>query len=106
MNQTPEEVTLFAELDDNLRSGTLQKDALIQVFSQYSDIYFPLLPQPELSDKLTALYCEGMIDKNQLNEYFASLCLYVSHAAFHPGTASNQTETLPLFVINKTIGEW
>lgn len=40
MNQTPEEVTLFAELNDNLRNGTLQKDALIQVFSQYSDIFF------------------------------------------------------------------
>ncbi|MEK3915776.1 spore germination protein [Paenibacillus sp. FSL H7-0331] len=105
MNQTPEEVTLFAELDDNLRNGTLQKDAMIQVFSQYSDIYFPPVPQQELSDKLTVLYCEGMIDKNQLNEYFASVCLYASHAAFHLDTASDQTETLPLFVIKKTIEE-
>ncbi|WP_240420637.1 spore germination protein [Paenibacillus periandrae] len=105
MNQTPEEVTLFAELNDNLRNGTLQKDALIQVFSRYADIYFPPVPQQELSDKLTVLYCEGMIDKNQLNEYFASVCLHASHAAFHLDTAADQTETLPLFVIRKTIEE-
>ncbi|MDF2652969.1 MAG: gerXA [Paenibacillus sp.] len=105
MNQPPEESRLFAELDTRLRSGSLLTGQLKEVFSQYSDIRFPPLPQLEMPDKLTALYCEGMIDKSELNVYCTRVCQYINRTLIKPDEESDYSEELPIFEIIRTASE-
>jgi len=102
MDQSPVEMTLFAELDLELRTGKLNADNLKKAFAHYADINFLSPPQPELLDKLTPFYCEGMVDKNQLNQYFSRVCHFVG---LHPDEASGHAEEMPLYESIQTIGE-
>lgn len=96
MQFSPEEAALYAELEGHLHNGTLRKETLERVFSRQSDIFFPPIPQPEPSNRLTALYCESMIDKVQLNEYFARACQFVCEEEPHSEKASERKEVLPV----------
>lgn len=103
--QSPEEAKLFTKLETELQSGSLMADQLKQSFSPYADILFPSLQELELSDKLTALYCEGMIDKTQLNEYLIRVCQFINQASSSPNNPPDHPEELPLLEIKQTIGE-
>ncbi|UVI32993.1 spore germination protein [Paenibacillus spongiae] len=106
MNRSPEEDALYTELDARLHSGKLTVAELKTAFSRYSDISFPNLPQMEERDNLTALYCEGMIDKVQLNEYLARMCQYaVNQSSPNESLRSACSDELPLFDIKHTIGD-
>ncbi|WP_054024477.1 spore germination protein [Bacillus sp. FJAT-28004] len=105
MNQSIEESKLFAELETRLHSGNLQKSHLKDAFSCYSDIQFPPLPQLEMQDKLTAFYCEGMVDKTELNVYFTRMCQYINGLLTHPGEVQDFVEELPLYEIKMTAGD-
>jgi len=105
MNQSPEESTLFKQLDTDLQSGNLMKKQIVDAFSHYSDIQFPPLPQLEMQDKLTAFYCEGMIDKTELNVYFIRMCQYINSLLIHHDEVQEFKEELPLFEIKKTAEE-
>ncbi|MEK3883235.1 spore germination protein [Paenibacillus sp. PL2-23] len=70
-------VDLFQELDAELHSGLLKRERLEEVFRRYTDFQFPMPPPYPGEMELTAVYCEGMIDKVQLNEYFVGLCQFV-----------------------------
>ncbi|MFD0715345.1 spore germination protein [Paenibacillus sp. GCM10027626] len=114
MNPSSEEAALFAELDMRLRSGDLLIEQLKGAFSRYADISFPELPQLEQArpqtdkqiNKLTVFYCEGMVDKIQLNEYLAKIC---QHALNQPPAGANESskyvDDLPLFEIKFSIGD-
>ncbi|NIK76821.1 hypothetical protein FHS15_001946 [Paenibacillus castaneae] len=105
MNQSPEEAMLFEKLEFELRNKSLTAEQLKQSFSSYSDIQFPSLPEFEMSDKLTALYCEGMVDKTQLNEYLTRVCQYINHTFSHLNDASDNSDELPLLEVKETIGD-
>jgi hypothetical protein len=105
MNQSPEESMLFADLDIRLRSGSLLKSQLKETFSIYSDIQFPPLPHLEISDQLTAFYCEGMVEKMELNTYFYTACQYINRLPIHSDEVPEYSEEMPLFQINWTSEE-
>ncbi|RKP57368.1 spore germination protein [Cohnella endophytica] len=103
MQLSPEEAALYAELEDRLSKGTLQNEELKRGFSRHADIFFPPLPQPESSDRLTAFYCESMIDKNQLNGYFARVCQFAYEGASNSEETPDQSDRLPVMKLKKTI---
>src|SRR5690606_11119918 len=78
MNQTNEQSEISADLDTQLNNGNLSLSKLKEVLQVYADIQFPTLPQMEISDKLLAYYCEGMIDKTEMNKYFINVCEYLN----------------------------
>ncbi|RKN84561.1 spore germination protein [Paenibacillus ginsengarvi] len=99
-----EETKLFAELESHLRGGTMRPEQLRQVLASYCDILFPPPPLPELSGKLTAFYCEGMVDKTELNKFFVPICLFASRRASEPEEASADSDSmLPVFVRKHSI---
>ncbi len=103
MNPSPEEAALFAELDTRLKSGNLQISQLKEAFSLYADMSFPTL-QLEMTDKLTAVYCEGMVDKIQLNEYLTRMCQYVMNQPLSGiNERSDDLDELPIFEMKHTI---
>lgn len=102
MNQLLEESKLFVDLETSLKSGNLRKSQLIDVFSNYSDVQFPPLPQLEMQDKLTAFYCEGMVDKTELNIYFTRMCQYINAMLCGTDEVQAQVDELPLFAIKTT----
>ncbi|TVY02027.1 spore germination protein [Cohnella terricola] len=99
------EASLFAELDDQLSRGRWNEELLRKTMSVYADIVFPSIQQTELADKLVAFYCEGMVDRMQLNTYFASICHYMTAIANHPDIASEYSEKLPLYSSKSTTAE-
>jgi hypothetical protein len=105
MNLSPEESRLFAEQDAWLRGGSLLTGQLQEAFAQYSDIIFPALPQLEVSDQLTAFYCEGMIDKTELNSYFTRVCQYINRLSVNLEDVPKYSDEMPLFDINWTFGD-
>jgi len=104
MNQSLEESKLFVDLETSLHSGSLRKSQLIDAFSIYSDVQFPPLPQLEMQDNLTAFYCEGMVDKTELNIYFTRMCQYITGMLKGTGEGQEQVDELPLFAM-KTSAE-
>lgn len=105
MNQSSEESTLFAQLDIDLRNGSLLVDQLKQSFLLYADIKFPSLAQFETSEKLTACYCEGMVDKSQLNEYLTRICKYINNKVSYTIEGKGYSEELPLIETKNSIGD-
>lgn len=96
MIEAQEEKAMFAELDESLRRGTLDAESLKQALAPYMDISFPTIPVEENAGKLTALYCEGMVDKHQLNEYLVVACQFASQAALPNKEGSIPLHELPL----------
>lgn len=105
MNQSTDESMLFAEVNDQLNKASLSGEQLQSAFSLYSDIIFPSLPELEYPDKLTALYCEGMIDKTELNQYFSRVCQYINQTLRQPNLVSKPPDDLPLFEVQTTMQE-
>lgn len=104
MKTSPEEKALFADLDILLSKGSLKISRLKEVLSFYADIHFPTLPELETANKLTAFYCEGMVDKIQLNEYLSKMCQYIiNQPSLDPLSFSKDLESLPIFEINHTL---
>lgn len=104
MDKSTEEGMLFTQLDDELRNGSLGINLVKQTFSPYADILFPSLQEFELSDQLTAFYCEGMIDKTSLNEYILRVCQFIIQTSFNPNV-TDLSEDLPLLEMKQTSGE-
>ncbi|MGG1551355.1 spore germination protein [Paenibacillus ferrarius] len=100
MNQSPEESLLFAEQDACLKSGSLLIEQLQDAFASYSDIVFPAIPQLVISDQLTAFFCEGMIDKTELNAYFTRTCQYINQLSIHVEDIPKYSDEMPLFNLN------
>lgn len=106
MNKSQEESMLFEEQDTELRSGSLLTSKLKEAFSHYSDVQFPLLPQFDFSDQLTAFYCEGMIEKTELNAYFSRACHYINRLHVDlDEVVSVYTDEMPILEINRSFGE-
>jgi len=99
------EANRFAELDRQLSSGNWNGELLVQAMSVYADIVFPTIQQPELAEKLIAFYCEGMVDKRQLNTYFASICRYMAAIEANPDISAEYSEKLPLFATKNTTSQ-
>ncbi|OAS14923.1 spore gernimation protein GerA [Paenibacillus oryzisoli] len=91
---------LFVDQDACLKSGSLLIEQLQEVFTSYSDIVFPAIPQLEVSNQLTAFFCEGMIDKSELNAYFTRACQYINQVSLHVVDVPNYSEEMPLFDLN------
>lgn len=100
MNPSPEELMLFAEQDACLKNGSLLIGQLQEVFTPYSDIIFPEIPQLEVSHRLTAFFCEGMIDKTELNAYFTRACQYINQLSIHIEKDTKYSEEMPLYDLN------
>ncbi|MFC5406176.1 spore germination protein [Cohnella soli] len=105
MNPLPDESKLFAEQETRLQSGSLLTGQLKEAFSPYSDILFPPLPQLEVSDRLIAFYCEGMIDKTELNLYIYRACKHIIRLSSNVEEDQKHSEEMPLFEINRTFRE-
>lgn len=105
MNKSSEK-TLFLEEETLLRDGTLLKGQLQEAFAKHSDIQFPTLPQLEWSDHMTAFYCEGMIEKTEMNAYFTRSIHYINRLTNNlDEIVLEYSEEMPLFEINRTFGE-
>ncbi|MFD0958459.1 spore germination protein [Paenibacillus chungangensis] len=98
MNKNQQEEMLYAGMESLLQEGELTLAALKRQLDLYADVHFPPLPQLEKANKLTALYCQGMTDKVQLNEYFVRICQFVLHAEAHRDSQNTTDEhhELPL----------
>lgn len=105
MNGERKERELFSEYETALQSGSLHEGMLKQAFSRYMDIYFPVIPDngEEAEAKLVALYCEGMIDKKQLNDYFSQVCQYVSGSSVETTDLQGDHQELPLMNKEQTM---
>ncbi|MBD3921979.1 spore germination protein [Paenibacillus sp. PR3] len=102
MTLSPEEQGLYASLDQELRSGKLNRALLVQAFSAQADIVFPSVVNMGGFDKLTAFYCEGMIDKARLNQYFASICQHIAQDSVGAQN-EGEDESLPIMEVQQSI---
>ncbi|MBD2866323.1 spore germination protein [Paenibacillus oceani] len=106
MKPIPEEIALYADLDAVLRDGGLTIAQLKDAFARYADLRFPASEQFDSNEKLTAVYCDGMIDKFQLNKYLAKMCRFVAHLpSSSQSTHLEYSDELPLFEIKHTIDD-
>jgi len=105
MDFTKEEAGIFQELDLKLQRGHLLGGDLTEAFSVYSDVYFPPLPPLQRPDKLIALYCEGMVDKSELNLYFTRVCHYINQTLAQQQYMHKPSEELPIFELQHTMKE-
>lgn len=95
------EKELFAEYDAALKQGILSEEGLRQAFSRYMDIYFPEIPAAAGEQDVVALYCEGMTDKQQLNQYFSAVCHFASSSSNDHASASENSELQDLPLMSK-----
>ncbi|RJX38110.1 spore germination protein [Paenibacillus pinisoli] len=97
MIKADQEKNFFAEYEDALKEGKLSEELLKQAFSRHMDIAFPSVPGNEgEGPKLVALFCEGMIDKTQLNDFFIPVCRFAREATADTVTGTNTTMELPI----------
>ncbi|WP_134701049.1 spore germination protein [Ammoniphilus sp. YIM 78166] len=76
--------------------GKLNEEKLKRYFEHHADIQFPTVEQAKQSDKITAFYCEGMVDMTQYNEYFA----HVYHYIMTGGQSLSDTELPPMQTVD------
>ncbi|REK77564.1 spore germination protein [Paenibacillus paeoniae] len=90
------EKELFTEYDTALQQGTLNADGLEKAFACYMDIQFPDVPGNGEGNRIIAFYCDGMIDKQQLNQYFSHVCQYVRQGSKEDTGSPIDMQELPL----------
>ncbi|WP_284641641.1 spore germination protein [Paenibacillus silviterrae] len=95
MNLSPEEAAFYDKWNQELSSGRITPDQLKTFFASYSDIQFPTAPPSVCVTPLTILYCDGMIDKVQLNEYMTNVCQYIGRSVSQQKAAPENTAALP-----------
>lgn len=95
----------FSELDAALQAGTLTGEQLRNAFSVYCDIQYPPTPQSSLRATLSAFYCEGMVDKTELNEYFSRVCQYINDTLINAGLRHDLREGLPVLEMKSSISD-
>ncbi|MCM3575321.1 spore germination protein [Mesobacillus subterraneus] len=72
-----------------LFSGEMNKKGLQELFKSYADVNVTNYRQT--AESVTVIYCEGMVDGNQLNEYFNSVIAFLSNR----GKAVDTQQDLP-----------
>ncbi|MFD0586573.1 spore germination protein [Paenibacillus sp. GCM10027627] len=96
MREATKENELYPELEAALTQGKLDGTMLKKAFSAYADLHFPSVPIPEASGRLTAIFCEGMIDRTQLNDHFYGLCQFALVSAGLADEGDGGPEELPI----------
>lgn len=102
MTLSSEEQSLYAALDQELLSGKLNRTSLVQAFAAQADIIFPSVVNLGGFDNLTAFYCEGMIDKPRLNQYFASICQRIAQHSME-AQVEQEDESLPVMEVQQSV---
>lgn len=72
-----------------LFSGKMNKKRLQELFKSYADV--TVTSYKQTGESITVIYCEGMVDGNQLNEYFNGVITFLSTR----GKAVDKQQDLP-----------
>ena len=64
------------ELEEKLSSGKIARENIVDFFKSYSDVKVTQFKQSE--GDTTVIYCEGMVDGTQMNEYYNNVFVFLS----------------------------